>query len=105
MSGTTDIRILDALYQPWTIDGPRFDPDEQAWVATIAELPGFLVAGVTEGEVAREFLPALRTHLLAYLESGKELPGARGPGRWSPVAPMPHSPVLALADGPHLAMA
>lgn len=89
MSSDRMARDLElAMYQPWTIRGPIPDPDGSgAFVITIEELPGFLAAGESAAEATSRFGSALELLLLTYLQTGRDLPAARGSTQWKPGVP------------------
>ncbi|MBI4544166.1 MAG: type II toxin-antitoxin system HicB family antitoxin [Gemmatimonadetes bacterium] len=67
-----DVRRYLSL--PWTIERSERTDDGHYFVLTVAELPGFVVAGRSEEEVEQEFWPALESFIESYLEDGQEPP-------------------------------
>lgn len=61
------------LALPWSWDF-KYDPTEQCWLATIAELPDFFAAGESAGEAAKNARDALVSHLSGYVASGTRIP-------------------------------
>lgn len=66
------------LSLPWTIRRTA-ENDDGAYISLrIAELPGFIVAGRTAGEIEEQFWPALEIFLKSYLEEGEVPPQPEG---------------------------
>jgi len=69
------------LMYPWSIRGPFSVTDEHGnahYEMRIAELPDFLVAGLSESEVLYEFKPALLAFLQSYTSEGQAPPLPNG---------------------------
>jgi predicted RNase H-like HicB family nuclease len=63
---------------PWTLVPSARDDDGTYLVLEVRELPGFIVTGKDEEEIAAEFWPALEAFIESYLEDGEHPPLPEG---------------------------
>ena len=75
--------LQDLMSKPWTWVGPSkvTEGKKTHWELRIRELPDFLVAGRTEGEVREEAAAALEAFLASYVDAG-EMPPLPSVPQW-----------------------
>lgn len=59
---------------PWTVQIEEHHDDGHYYAATIAELPGFVVAADTPDELDEQFVDALASHIESFLDNDEEPP-------------------------------
>ena len=66
------------LNAPWTVKTEKRTDDGHYVAVTIEELPGFVVAAKSQGEIEQVFWPTLTDFLQSYLDDGEEVPLPEG---------------------------